>query len=96
MALVLLGDGATSEGDTHEALNFAGGVAGAGGVPGAEQRLRDQRAAGQADRRAGAGRTRASATACPALLVDGNDAAAVYAAVRDAVDAGRARAAGRR
>ena len=48
--LVLLGDGATSEGDAHEAFNFAVGVEGAGGVPRAEQRLRDQRAAGQADR----------------------------------------------
>ena len=56
VALALLGDGATSEGDTHEALNFAARLEGAGGVPGAEQRLRDQRAAGQADRGAHAGR----------------------------------------
>jgi hypothetical protein len=50
VALALLGDGATSEGDTHEALNFAGGV------PGAEQRVRDQRAACEADRGPDAGR----------------------------------------
>ena len=65
VALVLLGDGATSEGDTHEALNFAGGMEGARGLPRAEQRLRDQRAAGQADRGADARRARASATASP-------------------------------
>ena len=41
------------------------GVEGTGGVPGAEQRLRDQRAAGQADRRPDPGRPRASATASP-------------------------------
>ena len=56
VALVLLGDGATSEGDAHEALNFAARLESAGGVPGAEQRVRDQRAAGQADRGADAGR----------------------------------------
>ena len=83
-ALVFVGDGATSEGDTHEALNFAGGLAGARGVPGAEQRVRDQRAARQADggpvlayKGVGYG--------VRSLIVDGNDAAAVYAAVRAAL-----------
>jgi pyruvate dehydrogenase E1 component alpha subunit len=83
-ALVLLGDGATSEGDTHEALNFAAvwrapvvffvqNNGYAISVPLAKQ------------------------TAAPALaykgvgygvrsvLIDGNDAAAVYAAVKSAL-----------
>ena len=68
VALVMLGDGATSEGDSHEALNFAAVLAGAGRLPRAEQRLRHQRAARQADRGADARRTRPSATACPAVL----------------------------
>ena len=52
VALAMVGDGGTSEGDFHEALNFAAVLAGPGGLPGAEQRLRDLRPAGQADRRA--------------------------------------------
>ena len=85
VALVLLGDGATSEGDTHEALNFAAvwkapvvflvqNNGYAISVPLAKQ------------------------TAAPSLahkgigygiggeLIDGNDAAAVYTTVRAAVD----------
>jgi pyruvate dehydrogenase E1 component alpha subunit len=85
VALVMLGDGATSEGDTHEALNFAAvwqapvvflvqNNGYAISVPLAKQ------------------------TAAPSLahkgvgygmrgeLVDGNDAAVVHAAVRDAVE----------
>ena len=50
VALAFVGDGATSEGDAHEAFNFAGGVAGAGGVRRAEQPVRHQRAARPADR----------------------------------------------
>jgi 2-oxoisovalerate dehydrogenase E1 component alpha subunit len=84
VALVLLGDGATSEGDTHEALNFAGvwkapvvflvqNNGYAISVPLAKQTAAPTLAA----KGAGYG--------IPALRIDGNDAAVVYAAVRAAV-----------
>jgi len=83
-ALVLLGDGATSEGDTHEALNFAGvwrspvvflvqNNGYAISVPLAKQTA----APGLAYRGVGYG--------VRSLIVDGNDAAAVFAAVRTAL-----------
>lgn len=84
MALVLLGDGATSEGDTHEALNFAAvwkspvvflvqNNGYAISVP-----LSKQSAAPTlAHKGIGYG--------VRSLLVDGNDVAAVHAAVQDAV-----------
>src|SRR5579864_2873619 len=89
--LVLLGDGATSEGDTHEALNFAAvwqapvvflvqNNGFAISVPLAKQTA----APALAYKGVGYG--------VRSLLIDGNDAAAVYAAVRAAL--GRA-AAGR-
>ncbi|HEY1914879.1 MAG TPA: pyruvate dehydrogenase (acetyl-transferring) E1 component subunit alpha [Streptosporangiaceae bacterium] len=88
-ALVLLGDGATSEGDTHEALNFAG-VWGAPvvflvqnngyaiSVPLAKQTA----APTLAHKGVGYG--------VRSLLIDGNDAAAVYAAVHAALVAAAA------
>src|SRR5580693_3742361 len=90
-ALVLVGDGATSEGDTHEALNFAGvwqapviflvqNNGYAISVPLAKQTA----APALAYRGVGYG--------VRSLLIDGNDAAAVFATVRAAL--GRA-AAGR-
>jgi 2-oxoisovalerate dehydrogenase E1 component alpha subunit len=83
-ALVLLGDGATSEGDTHEALNFAGvwrapvvflvqNNGYAISVPLAKQTA----APTLAHKGVGYG--------VRSLLIDGNDAAAVYAAVRAAL-----------
>lgn len=85
VALVLLGDGATSEGDTHEALNFAGvwqapvvflvqNNGYAISVPLAKQTA----APTLAHKGIGYG--------VPSLLVDGNDAACVYAAVRAGVE----------
>jgi 2-oxoisovalerate dehydrogenase E1 component alpha subunit len=85
VALVLLGDGATSEGDTHEALNFAGvwkapvvflvqNNGYAISVPLSKQTAAPSLAA----KGAGYG--------IPSLLIDGNDAAAVYAAVRAGID----------
>src|SRR4051794_1492928 len=82
-ALVFVGDGATSEGDTHEALNFAGvwrapvvflvqNNGYAISVPLAKQTA----APGLAYKGVGYG--------VRSLIVDGNDAAAVYAAVRAA------------
>ena len=84
-ALVLLGDGATSEGDTHEALNFAAvwkapvvflvqNNGYAISVPLAKQTAAPTLAA------------KGIGYGIPSLLVDGNDAAAVYAAVRAAVE----------
>ena len=83
-ALALLGDGATSEGDTHEALNFAGvwrapvvflvqNNGYAISVPLAKQTA----APGLAYKGVGYG--------VRSMIVDGNDAAAVFAAVRAAL-----------
>ncbi|WP_370943258.1 pyruvate dehydrogenase (acetyl-transferring) E1 component subunit alpha [Amycolatopsis sp. cg5] len=89
VALVLLGDGATSEGDTHEALNFAGvwqtptvflvqNNGYAISVPMSKQNA----APSLAHKGIGYG--------IPSLLIDGNDPAAVYSAVRQAVETARA------
>ncbi|MBW4721298.1 thiamine pyrophosphate-dependent dehydrogenase E1 component subunit alpha [Saccharothrix obliqua] len=86
-ALVMLGDGATSEGDTHEALNFAGvwqapvvflvqNNGYAISVPLSKQNA----APSLAHKGIGYG--------VPSVLVDGNDAAAVYAVVREALESG--------
>ena len=85
VALVLLGDGATSEGDTHEALNFAAvwkapvvflvqNNGYAISVPLAKQTAAPTLAA------------KGIGYGIPSLLIDGNDAAAVYAAVRAGVE----------
>ncbi|HEX9043326.1 MAG TPA: pyruvate dehydrogenase (acetyl-transferring) E1 component subunit alpha [Trebonia sp.] len=85
VALALLGDGATSEGDTHEALNFAAvwhapavflvqNNGYAISVPLSKQTAAPTLAA------------KGIGYGIPSLLVDGNDAAAVYAAVRGAVE----------
>lgn len=84
VALVMLGDGATSEGDTHVALNFAAvwqspvvffvqNNGYAISVPLSKQTA----APSLAHKGIGYG--------VPAMLIDGNDAAAVYAAVQRAV-----------
>ena len=84
VALVMLGDGATSEGDTHAALNFAAvwqapvvffvqNNGYAISVPLSKQSA----APSLAHKGIGYG--------VPAMLVDGNDAAAVFAAVQRAV-----------
>ena len=84
VALVMLGDGATSEGDTHAALNFAAvwkspvvffvqNNGYAISVPLSKQTA----APSLAHKGIGYG--------VPAMLIDGNDAAAVYASVQRAV-----------
>ena len=89
VALVMLGDGATSEGDTHAALNFAAvwhspvvffvqNNGYAISVPVAKQTA----APSLAHKGIGYG--------IPGVLVDGNDPAAVYAAVRQAVESASA------
>jgi len=89
VAITYFGDGATSEGDFHEAMNFAG-VFRAGCVffcqnngwaislPRAEQTAAETIA------------QKADAYGMPGVLVDGNDVFAVYAATRDAVARARA------
>ena len=85
VALVLVGDGATSEGDTHEALNFAAvwkapvvflvqNNGYAISVPLAKQTAAPTLAA------------KGIGYGIPSLLIDGNDAAAVYAAARAGVE----------
>jgi 2-oxoisovalerate dehydrogenase E1 component alpha subunit len=85
VALVLLGDGATSEGDTHEALNFAAvwkapvvfcvqNNGYAISVPLAKQTAAPTLAA------------KGIGYGVPSLLIDGNDAAAVYATVRAGIE----------
>jgi pyruvate dehydrogenase E1 component alpha subunit len=85
VALALLGDGATSEGDTHEALNFAAvwkapvvfliqNNGYAISVPLAKQTAAPTLAA------------KGIGYGVPSLLIDGNDAAAVYAAVRAGIE----------
>jgi 2-oxoisovalerate dehydrogenase E1 component alpha subunit len=84
VAVALLGDGATSEGDTHEALNIAAvwqapvvffvqNNGYAISVPLAKQ----TRAESLADKGIGYG--------MPGVLIDGNDAAMVYAAMCEAI-----------
>ena len=84
-----LGDGATSEGDFHVAMNFAGVFKApvvficqnnhwAISVPSSKQTASESIA------------VKAQAYGFPGVKVDGNDALAVYAAVRAAVDKARA------
>jgi pyruvate dehydrogenase E1 component alpha subunit len=84
VALVMLGDGATSEGDTHEALNFAGvwkapvvffvqNNGYAISVPFSQQSAAPSLA------------VKGIGYGIPSVLIDGNDPAAVYSAVSQAV-----------
>lgn len=88
IAMTMFGDGATSEGDFHEAMNFAG-VFGVGAVffcqnngwaislPRSEQTASETIA------------EKAIAYGMPGVQVDGNDVFAVYQAAREAVDRAR-------
>lgn len=89
VAVCFFGDGATSEGDTHEAMNIAGvhtlpvvfvceNNGYAISVPAAQQ------VAG------GSVAARAAAYGMPGILVDGTDALGVYAAAREAIERARA------
>jgi pyruvate dehydrogenase E1 component alpha subunit len=90
VALTLFGDGATSEGDFHEAMNFAG-VFTVGCVFLCQNngwaislaRERQTSAKTIADKAVGYG--------MPGVQVDGNDVFAVYQAVREAADRARSR-----
>lgn len=88
VALTLFGDGATSEGDFHEAMNFAG-VYGApvvflcqnNGFAISMPRRRQTAAERLADKAVGYG--------MPGIQIDGNDLFAVVASTREAVDRAR-------
>ena len=88
VALVLLGDGATSEGDAHEALNFAAVwqapvvfVVQNNGYAISVPLAKQSAAPSLAHKGIGYG--------VPSQLIDGNDPATVFCAVRDAVEAAR-------
>ncbi len=86
--LTTFGDGATSEGDFHEGLNFAGVFR----VPAVFVCYNNQWAISTPVRRQTASASiaqKASAYGFPGLAVDGNDVLAVFAAVREALDRAR-------
>jgi pyruvate dehydrogenase E1 component alpha subunit len=86
--LTTFGDGATSEGDFHEGLNFAGVFR----APAVFVCYNNQWAISTPFRRQTAAASiaqKASAYGFPGLAVDGNDVLAVYAAVREALDRAR-------
>jgi pyruvate dehydrogenase E1 component alpha subunit len=87
-ALALVGDGGTSEGDFHEALTFAGVLAAPlvvlvqnNGYAISVPLVKQSAAPSFAVKAAGYG--------VPGVLVDGNDVAAVYTVLRDALERAR-------
>jgi pyruvate dehydrogenase E1 component alpha subunit len=89
VVMVYCGDGATSEGDFHEALNFAG----VWHVPVVFLIQNNQWAISVPLKKQTHSRTiaqKALAYGFPGIQVDGNDVLAVYAASRDAVEKARA------
>src|SRR5437879_6074100 len=89
VVMVYFGDGATSEGDFHEALNFAG----VWHVPVVFVCQNNQWAISVPLKKQTHSRTiaqKALAYGLPGVQVDGNDVLAVYAAAREAVDRARA------
>jgi len=89
VAMAYFGDGATSEGDFHEALNFAG----VWHVPVVFVCQNNQWAISVPLKKQTHSRTiaqKALAYGLPGIQVDGNDVLAVYAAAREAVDRARA------
>ncbi|HKC98320.1 MAG TPA: pyruvate dehydrogenase (acetyl-transferring) E1 component subunit alpha [Methylomirabilota bacterium] len=89
VVMAYFGDGATSEGDFHEALNFAG----VWHVPVVFVCQNNQWAISVPLKKQTHSRTiaqKALAYGLPGLQVDGNDVLAVYAAAREAVDRARA------
>src|SRR5499427_7274970 len=88
VVMVYFGDGATSEGDFHEALNFAG----VWHVPVVFVCQNNQWAISVPLKKQTHSRTiaqKALAYGLPGIQVDGNDVLAVYAAAREAVDRAR-------
>ena len=88
VVLVYFGDGATSEGDFHEALNFAGTY----GTPNVFLCQNNHWAISVPRETQTAAKTLAQkglAYGIPGIQVDGNDVLAVYAATREAVERAR-------
>lgn len=88
VALVFFGDGATSEGDFHEGLNFAGVLQ----TPTVFFCQNNQWAISLPRAKQSKSRTLAQkgmAYGIPCLQVDGNDVLAVYAATREAIERAR-------
>jgi pyruvate dehydrogenase E1 component alpha subunit len=88
VALVLFGDGATSEGDFHEALNFAGVL----NAPVIFLCQNNQYAISTPRKKQTRSATiaqKAIAYGIPGIQVDGNDPLAVFSAVQDAVKKAR-------
>ena len=89
VVMAFCGDGATSEGDFHEAVNFAG----VWHVPAVFVVQNNQWAISVPLKKQTHSRTiaqKALAYGLPGIQVDGNDVLAVYAAAREAVDRARA------
>jgi pyruvate dehydrogenase E1 component alpha subunit len=89
VAMVFFGDGATSQGDFHEALNFAGVYK----TPTIFVTQNNQWAISIPRSKQTASKTlaqKALAYGIPGIQVDGNDVLAVYAAAQEAVDRARA------
>jgi pyruvate dehydrogenase E1 component alpha subunit len=89
VALVCLGDGATSEGDTHEALNFAG-VFGAPCIFFVQNNQWAISVPLSAQTHARSIADKATAYGMPGVRLDGNDVLACHAAVASAVARARA------
>jgi pyruvate dehydrogenase E1 component alpha subunit len=88
IAITYFGDGATSEGDFHEAMNFAGVYR----TPTVFFCQNNGWAISMSRERQTASETiaqKADAYGMPGVLVDGNDLLAVYSATREAVDRAR-------
>jgi pyruvate dehydrogenase E1 component alpha subunit len=88
IAITYFGDGATSEGDFHEAMNFAG-TFGVGCVFVCQNNGWAISMPRQAQTASETIAQKAVAYGMPGVLVDGNDVFAVYAATRDAVERAR-------
>jgi len=89
VAMVFMGDGATSEGDFYEALNFAG-VFQTPTIFVCQNNQWAISAPRSLQTRAGTLAQKAVAAGIPGIQVDGNDILATYAATREAVDRARA------
>jgi pyruvate dehydrogenase E1 component alpha subunit len=88
IAITYFGDGATSEGDFHEAMNFAGVYR----TPTVFMCQNNGWAISMSRERQTASETiaqKGAAYGVPGVLVDGNDLLAVFGATRDAVDRAR-------
>ena len=88
VALVMFGDGSTSEGDFHEAMNFAG-VLNAPVVFFCQNNQFAISTPGKYQTKSATIAQKALAYGMPGIQVDGNDALAVYQAAKEAVDRAR-------